>query len=254
MGIHERKGISKTSVKIWNPLIGMLDEKLNKACLRRDAYLTRLLELEIEHLDEEVSLPNSKESYDYVLEKLDDFPRKLVSLALPTELIAKVNAVCERKRIVRDAFFNRLYLLLAVSPAAIDSLFFDGRHEWRQDVWNEFKVDGPFFHNGFYPLEPDIDPFWAIRKAIEVANDEADVEDYVEPATGKTIQVFRDSVGIVEPVDSVYTRVLENKTAQGKDLVGFSCYLSDWRLPGHPAEKDHASKLDAFLKDLLGTI
>lgn len=32
----------------------------------------------------------------------------------------------------------------------------------------------------------------------------------------------------------------------GPDLIGMSCYLPDWEVPGHAAQEAHASKLDAL--------
>ncbi len=137
-------------MKLWRPLIEKFDEKMDEACLRRDAYLGKLLQSEIERLDREVPIPNSKASYDYVFKKLDQFDRKLVSLALPAELSRRINEVCAEKRIVRDAFFNRLFLLLSVSPKVIDRLFFRFRDsEWRSIVWSECKHDGPFSRAAF---------------------------------------------------------------------------------------------------------
>ncbi len=74
--------------------------------------------------DCEVSIPNSQASDDFVFEQLDTLDRKLVSLALPSELTSRLNEVCARKRIVRDAFFNRLFLLQCASPRLVDALLF----------------------------------------------------------------------------------------------------------------------------------
>ena len=77
----------KISVKIWRPIIEKLDAKLDAACLRRDAYLAKLLATELDHLDAEVSLPNSPAAHDFTLERLDAFDRKLVSIALAPDLV-----------------------------------------------------------------------------------------------------------------------------------------------------------------------
>jgi hypothetical protein len=254
VAIKSLKTVPKISVKIWRPIIDKLDEKIEKACLRRDAYLNKVLELELDCLDEEVSIPNSQASYDYVFGRLDQFDRKLVSLALPSELTAHLNEICSRKRIVRDAFFNRLFLLLAAAPKDVDTLLFgDVGHKWRTEVWSENKNDGPFFQNGFYPLEPMIDPFWAVRNGLEMYANDAGLEDYIEPTSGKRIRVRRDSTGAVAPADSLYTVIFEQKV-RDNDLLGLSCYVPDWRIPGHGAEQVHRAKLDelfAALKDLL---
>lgn len=249
MGSKELKTIPKISVKIWRPIIDKLDAKIESACLRRDAYLNRVLETELDWVDEEVSLPNSQASYDYVFNRLDQLDRKLVSLALPPELTSRLNEICSRKRIVRDAFFNRLFLLLAASPTVIDTLFFDQvRDRWRTEVWSENKHEGPFFQNGFYPLEPLIDPFWAIRSGLEIYASDGELEDYVEPMSGKAIRVKREITGAVAPADSLYTTVFEQRVG-GDDLLGLSTYMPDWRIPDHGANQAHRAKLDELLAE-----
>jgi hypothetical protein len=227
------KTTPKISVKIWQPLIDPLEAKINSACLRRDAYLTKVLERELDWLDEEVSTPNSQDSCDYITERLDRLPRKLVSLALPTDLTRKLNEICVRKRIVRDAFFNRLYLLLTSSPKHIDQLLFpESDQDWRKRVWSEYQHDGPFPNNGFYPLEPVVDPFWAIRCGLEIC-----AED--DPTIG-----------------NLYTTVFESRdpdrVGEDHDLLALSCYLPDRLIPGHSARRKYLAELDEMLERFLG--
>lgn len=254
MAKRDLRTTPKISVKIWRPIIEKLDESLEAACLRRDAYLARVLEVELDWLDEEVCLPNSEASYEYVLGQLDRLDRKLVSLALPPQLTLRLNEICARKRVVRDAFFNRLFLLLSASPKQIDALYFGGSGQWRKDVWMEHKVDGPFFHNGFYPLSPTINPFWALRAAHDLQVSASDVEDsdyaalehFVEPISGKAVEVVRGPTGEVEPQSSIYTKRFP-QNFNGNDLIGLSCYLPDWEIPGSTAERDFKSELDRIL-------
>lgn len=250
MATKTLKTIPKISVKIWRPILDRLDKKIEQACLRRDAYLTKVLEVELGQLDAEVSIANSQASYDYVFSRLDVLDRKLVSLALPPELTARLNEICNRKRIVRDAFFNRLFLLLTASPKAIDQLFFNGTDDWRSEVWSEHQHDGPFFQNVFYPLEPDIDPFWPIRCGLQMSQDEDELEDYLEPTSGKVIRVRRRVlVETVEPVEGIYTKIFQQK-ASGHDLLGLSCYVPDWSIPGHAAQQKLQVTLDEIFSDL----
>ena len=81
------KTAPKISVKIWEPIIKKLDTKLKSACLRRDAYLNKILEVELDWLDDEVSLPNSQDSYDFVFDRLQELKLKLVS-QVPLRLAA----------------------------------------------------------------------------------------------------------------------------------------------------------------------
>ncbi len=243
------KTTPKISVKIWKPIIKKLDEKLDAACLRRDAYLTKLLAVELDHLDDEVSIPNTQASYDFVFSQLDAFDRKLVSLALPQELTTRLNEICSRKRIVRDAFFNRLFLLLAAAPPVLDRLLFeDFADDWRREVWSEYKHEGQFFQSGFYPLEPMVDPFWAVRCAMTMYAVNGGLEDYVEPISNKSIRIARDLTGVPIPADSVYTTVFKQKQKAGtNDLRGLSCYLPESEIPGSDAEKALKATLDEML-------
>lgn len=239
--------IPKISVKIWRPILEKLDTKIEMACLRRDAYLAKVLDTELGCLDEEVSIPNSQASYDFVFKRLDQLDRKLVSLALPTELTERLNVICSQKRIVRDAFFNRLFLLLAVSPKHIDKLFSNALGpEWREEVWRDWKHEGQFFQDGFYPLEAMIDPFWAIRSGLELYAKDAGLEDYIEPTSGKQIKVKHELTGIA-PADSLYTTVFEK--LGNNDLLGMNCYLPDWLVPGLEAEQQYRAKLDELLSE-----
>ena len=150
---------------------------------------------------------------------------------------------------MRDAFFNRLFLLLAASPRTIDTLLFGGERDWRRVVWNDNKHDGLFFQSGFDPLEPATNPFWAIRHGMEIYARNADLEDYVEPTSGKTVRVIREMAGAVTPADSLYTVVFDQKL-QDHDLLGLNCYMPDWRIPGQAAEQEHQAKLDELLDSL----
>lgn len=253
MSKQDPKPVQKISVKIWRPIIDKLDAKIEASCLRRDAYLAKLLEGELAELDREVCLPNSQAAHDHIFEELDKLDRKLVSLALPPALAERLKEICARKRIVRDAFFNRLFLLLAASPKAIDVLFFSSwADDWRAEVWSEYKNEGPFFQNGFYPLESAVDPFWAMRCALELAEaDSGKVDRIVDPTTGVEGKVTRDLCGEVVPVESLYTKVLDKKVGNDS-LIGLSCHLPDHLVPGHTAERAHNAKLDELLADLGG--
>lgn len=240
----------KISVKIWRPIIDKLDAKLDAACLRRDAYLAKLLAGELGQLDAEVSLANSPAAHDFTFERLDALDRKLVSIALAPELANRLHDICTRKRIVRDAFFNRLFLLLAAGPKTIDRLFFPDDAKWRTAVWSEFKHDGPFFESGFYPLEAPVDPFWAIRAGLELFNAGAGAEDYEVPGTGTQIKVLRGLDGEPEPLPALHTVFFEQKVGEDADLLGLNCFVPDWRIPGHEAQRRHAKALDELLESL----
>ena len=243
------KKVPKISAQIWRPLIDLLEKKITTACLRRDAYLVRVLEVEVDWLDREVAIPNSEASRKWVNAKLTTLNRKVVSLALPPPVVSRLNEVCHRKRIVRDAFFNRLFFLLAMPPNLIELFFRDVLNEnWRLRVVEEEEVNGPFFQNTFYPLEPDIDPFWALRTGIELSADSRELQNYTDPTSGRTVRVMRGPSGVVEPANGVYTTFFDMPLRK-HDLTGLSCYLPDWRIPGHADQKEVAELGRALLEE-----
>lgn len=252
MATKTLKTTPKITIKVWTSILDKFEQKIEAACLRRDAYLSKVLEVELDYLDSEVSIPNSQASYDFVAGELEKFDRKLVSLALPPELTTRLNEICKRKRIVRDAFFNRLFLLLSLKPKAIDSLIFQGEEkDWFNRYSKEYGNDLSYFEHAIYPLEPVVNPFWAIRDGLNLYSAEEGLENYTEPVSGKVVQVTRDISGGVQPADSVYATVFDQKVG-GHTLLGMNCHMPDWRVPGHEAEKVHAAKLDEMFADLGG--
>lgn len=239
---------TKITAKVWRPAVDKLNRKLHKACLRRDAYLTRVLEVEIPELDAEVSLPNTPEAERYVASKLAAFDLKPVSMALPVSLVEQLNDICRRKRIVRDAFFNRLFLLLAAEPAEIDELYWVDDENWRGQIWAEYKHEDPFFHNVFYPLEQEIDPLWPMREALRLRAEDMGTEDWTNPDTGETIRVQRSMSGDIEPVNSLYTGPFYRLLPNGCNLIAFSTYLAERDLPGSAGEQRYE---DAFAGHLI---
>lgn len=235
----------KISVKIWRPVIDKLTRKLDAACLRRDAYLNRVLETEISYLEHEVTRSNSEAARRFIADRIDHLDRKLVSLSLNPDLIDRLDKVCSDKLIVRDAFFNRLLFLLAASPKVIDRVFFPGEAgQWRKDVWSENKHDGPFFQNVFYPLEPVIDPFWPIREGIDLYFSNVDSEGFsVEEASRGGSGSHDNWVPY-----RLYTAILNDAIFSDIDLYGLNCYLPDSHVPGHPEEAKRRRSLDELLE------
>jgi hypothetical protein len=160
-------------------------------------------------------------------------------------VVAQVNAICERKHIVRDAFFNRLYLLLAAKSGVIDKLLFGGASDWRAVVWSEHRNDGPFFQNCFHPLRSEIDPLWAIRAGLEAALE--GLEEIPNPQGDGTILVERNPIhGGIRPPSLVYT-VTWAQQFKDVDLTGFNCHMPDWEVPGTPEQVAAAKSLDDIL-------
>lgn len=211
--------IKKIAVKVWQPVIDKLDKKIESGCLRRDAYIGKVLAIELERLDEEITQPNSPAARDFVAAKLNLLNRKVVTFSLRADLIDRLDKICNGKRIVRDAIFNRILLLLTATPPQIDRLLLLDS-DWQNTVWKEHGCDWSFFPNIFYPLEPNVDPFWVIREGIKLTNS----------ATGSD--------------NSFYRAVLTDKHFKNADIWGLNCYLPDEYVPNTPVRQKFLDDLD----------
>lgn len=230
----------KITVQVWNRVAERLAVTLREACFRRDAYLSKIIENELQWLDREVSIANSEAAQDYVTHEMAKLPRKAVTLRLPQAVVERLSEICQRKRIVRDAFFNRLFLLLAADPKTIDQLFFrcDDRGDWRADLWRKHKNEiDAFFENALFPLRAAQHPLWAIRVALEIWNEESGCsEKWLDPVSGQEILINRTSGGVPMPIASVYSSPFGKLSNHpGIGLLGLSCHFPDHLVPDSDA-------------------
>ncbi len=199
----------KTSIRIWEPAFKWFNDRINSACLRRDTYLTKVLEHELDRLEDAARFfddANSEAARQFIASRLDTLPRKLVTLTLPEELVRRLDDICERKRIVRDSFFNRLLFLLAADREHRTRLFFEGDWSWLPALLQhtDFSASAA---GEFLDAIPDFrDPFFAIRAACEVPGYQGPDPIYIAPITAETFT--------------------------GVDLSGLNVYLDDDHVPG----------------------
>jgi len=246
----------KITAKVWEPILKKLDLKLDAACLKRDAYLSKVLSIELAHLDSEVVFSNSPAAHKFIADRLERLrPRKPVSFSLDESVIERLNDICARKAIVRDAFLNRMLLILAVAPATVDHLFFGSeKDEWRRVVWKELKHDGPFYENTLYPLEHDIDPFWGIRTGIEIYSEDDELVDFEMPESKATVRVRKNFKGDFFPRSGIYTDLFNDNQVKNTDLYGLNCFIADWQIPGHPTKEEFEKSLDELILADLGDV
>lgn len=234
---------TKITFNIWSPLKDQLVSKMEETCLRRDAYLAKVLGGELEFLDQEVWIPNSEAAYDYVKFEFSKLKSEPMSLALPLQHAQRLKDICNRKWIYRDAFLNRLLLLLLASPENIDAMLFpEVRGTWRMELWEHLRREGIVDTSMFVPLATTFDPLWAYREALAIYAAQTS-SDWVDPNSSKAIRVDLHD-GVPEPVQSLYTQVFP------KSLLGLSCYLPDRLIPGSAAAGDTA-KLQELLSTML---
>jgi hypothetical protein len=114
-------GKTKVLVNIYEPLLRLLKRKLDKACLKRDAYLDLALRYESELLKAKVDKPNSDKARRYISEALKRLNTNQVSLQVSRETADLITSVCNEKNIPRDAFINRFVLFLTAPKAVLDA-------------------------------------------------------------------------------------------------------------------------------------
>jgi hypothetical protein len=261
MKVKKEDTHKKISTRIWSLLLTSLETKIERACLRRDPYLERVLTIELDYLDQEIPIANSPAAHRFIAERLDALPhsRKMVTLTLRRELIEKLDDICRRKNIVRDAFFNRLFFLLVAGRNNLDMVFTQLDSEWRQEIWEDHRNEGSIYNYVFNPLEAEVNPFWALRTALEIYWEQSGhLLKKTTLQSGQSIALVEDMPGAFRPAASIYTTTMDDKIFRNKgeyiDLYGLNCYLADWEIPGTQEEESHKKYqkqcLESFLNEL----
>lgn len=114
---------TKILVKVHEPLIAIMQYKIDAACLKRDAFLDKALRVEVEFLRKEIATPNSDKAKNYIAAHLSDLKLKPLNLLLSTETVDLINEVCKEKNVPRDAFINRFVLFLIMSDRVLFTIF-----------------------------------------------------------------------------------------------------------------------------------
>lgn len=227
----------KVSVKIWRDLVPKLDKKIEAACLRRDAYLSKVIGAEVQQLNSDVSEPNSEQAFAFISMRLDRLDRKLVSFTLDSTIAEQLNKVCADKRIVRDAFFNRLIFWLVASSKVVDRILGDG---WDVELRKAELAIG-FDRGSIYPFDDSVikalvDPLWPIHQHFKLQRD-GKLSGENEAGLEATRADNGQSPGVVSR-NSFYTCMLNDNIIKNIDLSGLNTYLSDIDVPGTSAQKE----------------
>ncbi|MBP6421362.1 MAG: hypothetical protein KA271_00565 [Propionivibrio sp.] len=212
----------KVPAKIWRDCLRKFDGRVESMCLRRDAYLSKVIGFEVERLDRDIPVPNSKQASKFISEQLDRLDRKSLGFTLDAAVLDRLNEVCASKGIVRDAFFNRLIFWLAASPKVIGKIL---GADWDSKLWERHKDDIGIYKAGLYPLDESslatfIDPLWAIHEHYQLQKD------------------------LALSTQSFYTDVLKDNMFINTNLWGLNTYLSDIDVPGTPQQKEFDGELE----------
>ena len=214
---------TKLTIRVWDLLFNRLVKRTEETCQRRDALLECVIAHEIGQLRDDLPEPNSQSARAHIerhLKLLLTDASKQMSLALSPTTAEQLEAVCSEKNVPREAFLNRVILLLVAKPSFVDGALFrldsTTAHGIREQITTEFN--NLELENGFAPL-PMIagilaDPFWGYREM-----------------TGRM------------PTDADEKYTLYGLPFWQDHLLGLNCYVPDRLVPGTAAQKRAVAEL-----------
>ncbi len=122
-------GLTKITASFFAPMYADFNRQMERALLRRDAFLDQILEREIPHLTADLAgKRQSKAAHQYVSRQLTEMGERKtenlvgVSISLRHETADKLRKVVAEHNLVRNAFLNYVVALLRSSDALLTSL------------------------------------------------------------------------------------------------------------------------------------
>jgi hypothetical protein len=207
---------TKISVKVLRPLFNKLSSKFDEVCLRRDAYLNHIFSNEIKELESDLSISNSLKTERLLYRSLKELDTVQVGINLSTELANRITEVCAAKRVPRECWMNRIFLLLVAKPETIDSLFFSGYEgNWRDEIWQRLLSDKETQTEAFDRFSNHLQPFAWLREGIFHLLNEGQTGQIGNEGIYKTI--FPTAIGQVL-LTGLNCRVIEDVTIDDMDV------------------------------------
>lgn len=204
---------TKITVKIYEPLLRDFDRQLDALFIKRDAFLNNMIKMEVQHLAADMEGKRmSTSAKRYVAGELKRLGTVQVNITVDKSTADDLNSVVEVSNIVRDAFINRLIMLLRSSHQLLTYLELP-----------EF-ITGSAYDSYVEPMPT------SPLKAIEAVHSDP---------------LFYLRVGCQERHQTgLYLLDLPPK------LAGFACYLEDALVPGTDAHSQRQRDVDAMLEEL----
>jgi len=213
--------------KLWRPVLRKFSSTVERACLRRDAYLDHVFAHEAGVLKDELPCPNSPAARAYLRGKLEELDRVPVNFSLSPATIEAVNRACEELNVIRDCFINRVLFLLSADMKTCEAVIDIKFRDYLGEILGEHDRDflyAPLFGGGLDAVSEIVssDPFWALRNAMDHAREKRQEE--VEPLHACVIlpQLFKDNP---------------------PGAITLNCYLPDAYVPEPPAAKKALEEL-----------
>ncbi len=220
---------TKITFRLTGQLYDAQSTRLTK--LRRDVVLDSLLALEVPRLNEEIAEPNSeavRAFIDFNVKQRLKTDGRQISVLLATSTAEQLTEVCNRKLVPRDAFLNRIFLLLLASPNWLATNYF---LEKRADVRRAAEEVARKYANP----SAEIDNLHAPLAVVEAV--------LADPFAG-----LRETWNHLWPdlTGHFYRHVLMETT-----LLGLNCTVPEDLVPGTAAFASRAQAVRDF-DDLIG--
>jgi hypothetical protein len=127
--------------------------------------------------------------------------------------------------------------LLVAGPRLINRILFNGDDiDWKRWLTKEYGEN--YWWQSCYPLADDIDPFWALRDALEPDTNDSSALAQVGSSTDTHV-----------PQPKIYSIYLAEQL-KDVDIRGMNCFVPDHLIPETEAAIAHQQRLKE-LADLL---
>jgi hypothetical protein len=129
MKSEQTNNLTKITASLYAPMYNAFDDQLSKALLRRDAFIDRMIEIEIPHLRIDLNgkkmSPEAKRYVSSTLKQIGGIKSEklhLVSISVRKNTAQALNDAVTAHNLDRNAFINRLIVFLRSSDGLLKSL------------------------------------------------------------------------------------------------------------------------------------
>lgn len=217
--------------RIWRPLFERFNRQVEDACLRRDAYLDRVLSFEAAALLQELPSPNSPEARAYLQSQLDQLDRVPVNFSLSASTVEAINRACKERNVIRDCLMNRVIFLLVADANTYQrvlSVEMDKMIPEILESQGREAIYAPVWDGGLRAIAEIVngDAFYALRSVIAHCREEC--ATWIEPLHACRI------------IPEMFS-----KRPQG--VLALNCYWADECIPGSAAKQRAIERLEELL-------
>lgn len=162
----------KITVKVFEPLLTLFMDHLKSCFIQRDAFVNHILTLEIEHLAKDLEGKRlSDKARRHITRSLRDVKAgtKTINIVVDNSVSKALGKVVVESNLVRDAFFNRLFLFLCAKDELLSRLHLPTDTSDR--FFNQWSFQRPTAPMGAVS-EVLSDPLWALREACQDTHEE----------------------------------------------------------------------------------